>query len=66
MNPEERVAFINAQVACALIDLAGMQAENRQREMEGKSLAYTEDAFQVMKRGYCIDHNAVVSYLSGR
>jgi hypothetical protein len=41
----EDVAIVNARVACALIRCAGMEAENKQREILGNSMAYTEDAF---------------------
>ena len=58
-----RVAYIQAQVACALIELEGMKAENRQREIEGKSLAYTEAAFDALLHRYAITHNDVMNYL---
>ena len=62
MTPEERAAFINSQVACALIDLAGMQAENNARQQLGQALAYQEDSFQVMMRKYLIEHNEVLTF----
>ena len=62
MTPEQRAAFINAQVACALIDLAGMQAENSARQQLGQAPAYQEDSFQVMMRRYLIGHNEVLAF----
>jgi hypothetical protein len=38
---------------CALIEALGMQAENKQREHRGQSLAYTEESF----RNLIHDHN---------
>jgi len=34
-------------IAC-LAQIEGMKAENQQRELRGKSMAYCEDAFQVV------------------
>ena len=62
MISEERAAFINSQVACALIDLAGMQAENTARQILGQAPAYQEDSFQVMMRKYLIEHNEVLTF----
>ena len=33
-----------------LVEIEGMKAENRQRELNGLSLAYVEDSFQIMAR----------------
>lgn len=45
MTPEQKAAFVNAQTALMLCDLAGMQAENDQRKAVGSSMAYPEEAF---------------------
>lgn len=62
MTPEQQAAFINSQVACALIELAGMQAENTARQQLGQSPAYQEDSFQVLMRRYLIGHNEVLTF----
>lgn len=63
MDKESRVAFINAQVACALADIAGMQAANAQRAIEGLSPAYGEQDFNSVQHNYMIGHNTVIEYL---
>lgn len=63
MTPEEKAAYINAQAACALIEAMGMQAENKQREVEDKSPAFTHEAFMSLQTSYGIDHNSSLTYL---
>lgn len=65
MTSEERAAFINSQVACALIELAGMQAENGIRRQVGNSPAYQEDNFLALQMKYLIGHNEVLTFLRG-
>lgn len=62
-TPEERAAYINARVACALIEAAGMTAENMQRDKQGESMAYDSKAFRELIEEYGIHPNAVVTYL---
>ena len=64
MDKEQRLTYINAMTACAQIECAGMVAENKQREVEGKSMAYTGEDFDRVINKYGIHHNAVISYLS--
>ena len=72
MTSEERVAFINAMVACAEIEAKGMEAENQHRlriSVSGmgvscsNSIAYGKDAFDSLIDKYGIHHNAVLGYL---
>ncbi len=63
MTDEQKSAFINSQVACALIELAAMQAENSKRERGGYTAAYTEDAFLALQTKYLIGHNEVLTFL---
>lgn len=60
---EKRVAYINAQVACAMIELEAMKQANRDREAKGLSPAYDDAAFMQLQVSYGIHHNEVVSYL---
>lgn len=46
------------QLLQAEIQMQGMIAENKQREIEGKSRAYTEKDFMVIIEKYRIHHNA--------
>ena len=63
MTNEQRAAYVMSQSACALIEAMGMQAENKQRETLGQSMAYDEQAFldAITRNG--IYHNAVMSTL---
>ena len=61
-----QAAYINAQVACAMITAMGMQAENMQRSMLGQSMAYTHEAFAELIEEYGIHHNATVGPLFTR
>lgn len=62
MTSEQQAAYIIAQAACAMAEVAGMQAENQQRITSGFSLAYTEQAFNdvILRNG--IHHNAVIDF----
>jgi len=63
MTPEQKAAFVNSQVACALIEAMGMKAENQQRTHLGQSIAYGEEAFAALIEKYGIHHNAVHQYI---
>ena len=65
MTPEQAIAFINSQVACAYAEMAAMHAANRAREEQGYSHAYDEEAFRSIPAQFGIDHNSVVSRLMG-
>ena len=62
---DEKVAYIMSQVACALIDMEAMKAENQNRRNRGESIAYPSEAFFEIQDKYCIGHNAVLSHLNG-
>ena len=64
MTLEERAAYINSQVACALIEMEGMKAENMQRAHLGQSMAYSDTSFIALIERYGIGYNAVLSYLT--
>ena len=63
MNIEARAAFIQAQAACAMAEIAAMQAANQHRLSLGHSIAYDEDAFMAVQNRYLIGHNEVIEYL---
>ena len=65
MTSDEKVAYINAQVACALIEAEGMKAENAQRAHLEQSMAYPEVAFTDLINKYGIYHNAVLTLFHG-
>mgnify|MGYP001607021024 FL=1 len=60
MTPEQKAAYVIAMSACAMAEIAGMQAENQQRAHRGESIAYTKDAFAALADKHGIHHNAVI------
>lgn len=65
MNEEQRLVYCQSRIACAMITAMGMQAENQQREFEGKAMAYTEAAFQKVIEEHGIHHNGIISEIMG-
>ena len=63
MTPVQKAAYIQAQAACAMAEIVGMQAMNTYREMRGETIAYDEDAFFAIPDSYGISHNAVVLFM---
>lgn len=59
----KRCAFIHAQVACALAEIAGMQATNAALAMQGAPPVYNYQDFFAIPDRYMIGHNAVIEYL---
>jgi hypothetical protein len=43
---------------CARIELEGMLAENKQREMNGEALAYSEQDIRKLINDYGLGHNS--------
>jgi hypothetical protein len=65
MNDEQKAAYLNSQVACALIEMAAMKAANSFREMQGYTIAYGEEAFHELITKYGIHHNAAMTLFHG-
>lgn len=53
-------AYFMSESTCALIEAMGMQAENKQREHRGESMAYVEADFAKLLEKYQLGHNAVI------
>lgn len=62
MNPEQKVAFIQARTVAAMAEILGMEAENKQREVLGHSMAYVHQDFCSVIDIYGIGHNDVISF----
>ena len=60
MTKEQKVAYVFAQSVCALAEIEGMKAENKERESHGYALVYSEEAFFEVPNKYGIHHNAVI------
>jgi len=65
MSEEQRIAYLNAMVATAMIEAIGMQAENMQRKVVGSSMAYTMDDFVKITERMGIHHNGALNVLQG-
>jgi hypothetical protein len=59
----DKVAYLNSQITCAMIEAMGMQAENKQREILGQSPAYVENSFMQLLDKYGLHHNSVITFL---
>jgi len=59
-----QVAFVMAQVACALAEIEGMRALNSYREHRGETIGYTDDHFMAIPDKYGLGHNDVLTTLS--
>jgi len=59
----EMAVLIQSQIACAMITAMAMKAENKQRAMNGESLAYTEKDFLALLDEYQLHHSDTVDML---
>lgn len=62
MTPEQKAAYIMAQAASLMAEVAGMQAENQMRAHRGEALAYPEQAFADAVEHHVVGHNEVVLF----
>jgi hypothetical protein len=65
MNENQQAAFIMAQAACAQARIAGMVAENMQRQACDLSMAYDESDFASIVTEFKIGWNDVIGYFKG-
>lgn len=64
MTAEQKAAFIVAQVACANVRVAAMQAENLHYLHQGQPPRYGEADFDAVPDQFVIGHNAVISFFA--
>lgn len=57
MNHEDELLYFKMQLLQAEIEMQGMIAENKQREILGESMAYTYKDFDHLIDEYEIHHN---------
>jgi len=62
----KNIVYVQSMVACASIELAAMQTENKRMELLGFAPTYTEKNFQDLILQYGIHHNAVVERMINR
>lgn len=61
MRGEEKVAYVNAMTACALAEIAAMQAANAHMAIIGEGPVYDAQHFRDVPDRFGIHHNAVLS-----
>ncbi|MEA3242868.1 MAG: hypothetical protein U9Q19_05430 [Pseudomonadota bacterium] len=61
MTPEQAAAYVHAQAVAATAAIESMKAANTLREMQGKTIAYDEQAFLSVLEQYGLHHNAVMT-----
>lgn len=62
MTPEQQCAFIIAQTACAMADIAAMQLENTVALAAGLAPVHSGQDFRDIALRYGIHHNAVIGF----
>lgn len=62
MTPEQKAAYVTSQAACAIAEVAGMQAENQARAFGGYPPLYMRQDFTDVINRNLIDHNHVVAF----
>lgn len=58
MFPEQRVAFIQSQIICAMAEMEAMKIENL-----GEVKRWSADDFRAVPDRFGLGHNAVIGYL---
>jgi len=57
MDHEQEMLYFKMQLLQAEITMQGMIAENKQREVQGESMAYVSKQFTDLIEGFGIHHN---------
>jgi hypothetical protein len=65
VSREERVAFIQSQIACMMAEMEAMKAENAAAALAGQFPVHGSGAFEALPDRFGLGHNAVISYLMG-
>lgn len=66
MTPEQQAAFIMAQAACAMAEIAGMQADNQAALLGNRPPQWIKPDFDRVTSNNVIGHNDVISFFQGR
>lgn len=64
MNEAQRAAFLNAQTACALIEMNGMVSINIAARIQGAPMVHSGKDFTDLIDKYGIGHNAAITTLA--
>ena len=65
MTDEQKAAYVFAQGVAALAEIAGMTAENMQREHIGEAMAFTHGDYLAVIEKYGVHNNAIISLFHG-
>lgn len=61
-----RIAYVNSQIACAMIELEAMKAQNIiDSKIDDRSVTYQPYDFEKLMDKYGLYHNAVLTALNG-
>ena len=60
----DKVAFLNSQITCAMIEAMGMQARNKIELNKGMDIIYNQEDFLALIDKYGLGHNSVITYLN--
>ena len=61
-----QATYVFAQAVAALARIEGMKAFNQERQNNGYSLGYSEDAFEKIIEDFGLGHNSVMTILNGQ
>lgn len=59
----DKSAYLNSQIACAMIEAMGMQESNRRSERNGVNGIYFKGDFDNLLDKYGLHHNSVITFL---
>lgn len=65
MTDEQKAAYVHAQAVAAQAEIEAMKAENQLRIMQGKTIAYGEEAFTAVIERYGLHHNDLMTLFHG-
>lgn len=63
MTKEEKIVYLQSQIACANIRLEAMKAENEAGKINGTFPAYTQFHFSDVIEDYGLGSNQVIEFL---
>jgi len=58
-----RIVYTFSQTVCALARIESMIMANKERELQGEALAYSEDSFLLVETEYKIRSDQVTNYI---
>ena len=61
MTSEQAAAYVQAQTACAMAEIAAMHAANYTRDQQDHTHAYDEEAFRDITNRFGLHHNSVLT-----